>query len=101
MKTVSEIIRLFSRPPRRSRALAPGWCCDTGNSSSIHTAGETAIYNNLCLNIHLVQLVELARPEGRCGRMRGEAHLAGLGPEAVPRTGDGLPARPRSLAVPV
>ena len=24
--------------------------------------------------------------------------LAGLGPEAVLRTGDGLPARPRSLA---
>ena len=45
----------------------------------------------------MIYLFELARPTGRC---RGEVHLAGLGPDAVTQTGDGLHARPRSLAVP-
>ena len=48
--------------------------------------------------VSIIHLVELARPTGRC---RGEGHLAGLGPDAVTQTGDGLHARPRSLAVAV
>ena len=46
--------------------------------------------------VSIIQLVELVRPTGRC---RGEVHLAGLGPDAVTQTGDGLHAGP--LAVPV